>query len=197
MPRRKTKKIEKPLQGVRRPAYILVFIIVAVGLFLYFRRPTVAVQFNMENPLILSIVGGLVVSVTGLFVEYTFFQRKPISLTPVEKRKSKGSSTTKSKASLQPQGVQKSFQSLFRNRVSAYTWENAIRIAVVTFKDNLDKYKWENEQTNVVNFSIQKDRATFDIIVTTQEYAKPIPIEKYSLIISKTGDIIEMKPVTL
>ncbi len=121
------------------------------------------------NPWVLTVVGGVIVGIIVLYVEYNYFQprRRQIHEQPV----------------------------LPQSR----TWDNATENALRNFKRKLNKFVWVYEKANVTNISVSKGQATLDVIITTTRHSinDPKPIERYLLKIDRTGDILEMTPISL
>lgn len=83
------------------------------------------------------------------------------------------------------------------------TWDTAKDIALITFKKRIDKYSWMLEKISIDSFSYDRGKGFLTVSIVIRKaagsFAEPKwwPIERYSLTIIRSGEIIEMKPVPI
>lgn len=80
------------------------------------------------------------------------------------------------------------------------SWERAREIAIETFKHRLSKYNWRFEHVQIDSFSRDKEKGTLKVTVVEQKqkvFDNPRwwPIERYTLVIDRSGDILNMQSV--
>ena len=186
MPRKSKPVTSKP----RATSIILIAFLVIGFIYLIIKVPVIGVDLLafLNTPIVLTIIGGLIVGITILYLEYGFFQRKN------KLRRKKKPSTTK-KPTTNQNSTLKKIKGIFQSRT--VNWNKAIDIAIVIFKDRMDKYQWIDEQISIEKIVEDKHFATFNLVITTQKFAQPVVIEKYSLRINTTGDILEMNAIPI
>lgn len=80
------------------------------------------------------------------------------------------------------------------------SWERAREIAIETFKHRLSKYNWHFEQVQIDSFNRDKGKGTLEVTVVEQKQrvfdsTRWWPIERYTLVIDRSGDILNMQSV--
>ena len=193
MPRKKTSRLRKEETKYRLLRLTLIGII-AVAVIFILMTPVgqSALKYIFSNALIVAVIGSIIAGIILLYIEHNYLYQKK------ELRKSaRGKSSSIIESILDFFAPKKRKQPVITKYYSGYNWSTAQRIALQSFKDKLDKYQWVDEEANVTSISTDKERATLNVVITSKIFAKPIPVERYTLVINKLGDILEMQPAPL